>query len=76
MSIPNTRPPQIVPPMPSDPLTASRWDQTRLRRRMLEGDWQDDLKDRYLLALGQVRARAHGELDYSANPLAQQVVLV
>lgn len=68
MSIPNTRPPQIVPPMPSDPLTASRWDQTRLRRRMLEGDWQDDLKDRYLLALGQVRARAHGELDYSANP--------
>lgn len=56
------------PPSPTNPEDAARWDHTRLRRRLLEGTWQDDLRDRYELHMGITRARAHGELDMSSNP--------
>ena len=31
------------PPTPGNHVEASRWDETRRRRRMLEGTWRDDL---------------------------------
>ena len=56
------------PPTPTNPETAARWDHTRLRRRLLEGTWQEDLRERYEMHMGITRSRAHGELDMSSNP--------
>jgi hypothetical protein len=58
------------PPMPSDPLDARRCDHTRLRRRMLYGQWRPDLESRFRKAMGNTRAAAIGEPDLSANPFA------
>jgi hypothetical protein len=55
-------------PAPSSPLEADRWDHTRLRRRLLEGNWGGDLADRYRQHMGSTRTAAHGELDLSSNP--------
>jgi hypothetical protein len=57
-----------MPPTPNDPDEASRWDETRLRRRMLDGAWQDDLRTHAKSHLGTTRTAAMGPLDYSANP--------
>jgi len=55
-------------PTPPDPFEAQRWEHTRLRRRLLEGNWNNDLKERYIQHMGSVRSQAHGELDLSSNP--------
>jgi len=61
MKIPNS-------PVPTDPHEAQRWEHTRLRRRLLEGNWTGDLQERYERHMGTIRAQAHGELDLSSNP--------
>jgi hypothetical protein len=58
----------LAPPMPVDPLDQARWDHTRLRRRMLYGEWLDDLAVRITARVGAVRREAWGAPDMSANP--------
>lgn len=55
-------------PIPPDVRESKRWDQTRLRRRLLDGAWKDDLNDRLRSHLGTTRREAWGALDMSANP--------
>ena len=55
-------------PAPPDSAESQRWDHTRLRRRLLEGNWGGDLAERYRRHMGTTRSAAHGELDLSANP--------
>ncbi len=57
-----------LPPVPKDPLEAKRWEHTRLRRRLLEGTWEQDLVDRLEIMLGTVRRQAWGIPDLSSNP--------
>lgn len=56
--------------MPREPGEAARWEHTRLRRRMLDGQWRRDLEVRVQQQVGSVRADAWGPLDLSANPLS------
>jgi len=56
------------PPSPSDPAEAARWEHTRLRRRLLDGQWKRDLEQRLQDHLGTVRRVAWGPPDLSANP--------
>ena len=35
-----------TPPAPVDPEEAARWAHTRLRRRLLQGRWDEDLRRR------------------------------
>lgn len=58
----------LQPPRPDDPAEAARVEHQRLRRRMLYGEWRDDLMGRMRQNLGNVRADAIGEPDLSANP--------
>ena len=66
---------QHEPPTPTDQATRDRWDETRLRRRLLDGSWRDDLLTRYAKHMGLERAEAHGAysagLDQSCNPFKQ-----
>ena len=64
---PRMRAPQ--PPIPADLAEASRWEHTRLRRRMLDGQWADDLRARIRQAVGTTRSEAWASLDMSACPL-------
>ncbi len=59
---------QQSPPMPPSMLDARRWEHTRLRRRLLEGTWEQDLIERLELHLGSVRRQAWGVPDLSSNP--------
>jgi hypothetical protein len=45
----------------------ARWQHTRLRRRMLYGQWEQDLRAKMVEALGTVRADAWKIADLSAN---------
>ncbi len=56
-----------IPPMPTDPAEAARWEHTRLRRRMLYGAWREDLDHRIAQAIGAVRREAWGVPDLSSN---------
>ena len=56
------------PPTPENYAEASRWDETRRRRRMLEGTWRDDLEERLQEHLGSVRRDAWGPLSLALNP--------
>lgn len=51
--------------------TAERWLEQRRRRRILYGEWKDDLYLRAGELVGQVRRDAWRFLDMSANPLRQ-----
>jgi hypothetical protein len=62
----STRPPYPIPPDPED---LKRWEHTRKARRILYGDWRQDLEDRAQQALGHIRREAWKMLDLSANPL-------
>jgi len=55
-------------PLPPDMSEARRWAHTRLRRRLLDGAWEQDLKDRLQSHLGTTRRAAFGAVDMSANP--------
>ena len=56
------------PPLPRSFDEAVRIEQTRLRRRMLDGTHRRDVEQRRAKLLGKVRASAHGDVDISANP--------
>jgi len=56
-----------LPPLPSDPSEAARWEHTRLRRRMLYGAWREDLDRRISWSIGAVRREAWGVPDLSSN---------
>lgn len=56
------------PPTPQNAGEASRWEETRRRRRMLEGTWRDDLEQRLQEHLGSVRRDAWGPLSLALNP--------
>ena len=55
-------------PTPINLSESERWRHTRLRRRMLDGLWEPDLKDRLQEHLGTTRREAWGALDMSSNP--------
>ncbi len=55
-----------LPPSPADTYEAQRWEQTRLRRRMLDGTWREDLKQRIVDQVGSERAQAWRSLDMSS----------
>jgi hypothetical protein len=59
-----------LPPSPADQYEAQRWEQTRLRRRMLDGTWREDLKARIIEQVGSERAQAWRSLDMSSMPVA------
>jgi len=62
-----------IPPSPSDPHELARVDHTRLRRRLLYGVWEDDLRTRLLLLLGEARSEAWKAADMSANVFRSSV---
>lgn len=55
-------------PIPADLYESDRWAHTRLRRRMLDGEWRQDLNNRLQAHLGTTRREAWGAVDMSANP--------
>lgn len=57
-----------LPPTPSDPAEAARWEHTRLRRRMLDGQWEQDVKQRINELVGTIRKEAWGHPDLSVTP--------
>lgn len=57
-----------APPPPSGP-EAKRQSHTRMRRRMLYGQWELDLQQRMQEQVGSVRKEAWGRPDMSANVL-------
>jgi len=56
------------PPSPADPFEAARWDESRRRRRLLEGTWRADLVERLEQHLGTVRRQAWGVPSLAINP--------
>lgn len=60
-----------VPMIGSDTYEVRRVEHTRLRRRMLEGTWEQDLHDRLQIHLGTVRKAAWGLPDMSSNIFRQ-----
>lgn len=56
------------PPTPRNAAESNRWDETRQRRRMLEGTWRDDLERRLQSHLGSVRRDAWGPISLALNP--------
>ena len=60
-----------LPPAPSNPDEASRWEHTRQRRALMEGRWQRLLEDRLQAQLGSTRRQAWGIPDVSVNAYRQ-----
>ena len=65
-----------VPPSPSNMDEAARWEHTRLRRRLLSGHWEEDVRRRVRLRVGDTRASAWGidkpgGVDLSGNLFSQ-----
>lgn len=58
----------LTPPTPPDATEAARWRHTRLRRRMLYGEWKRDLVQRIQEQVGSQRRAAWGPPDLSVNP--------
>jgi len=58
------------PPTPADTYEAERWEHTRLRRRLMDGAWREDLKSRIVDQVGSERAEAWRILDMSSDPFA------
>ena len=56
------------PPAPDD-FTDQRWQESRRRRRMLEGKWREDLRRMLHRQLGDTRAHATGNPDITKNLL-------
>lgn len=57
-----------TPPAPKDPIEAIRWEETRRRRRMLDGTWRNDLETRLQEHLGSVRRAAWGPISLAIMP--------
>lgn len=60
-----------VPVISSDAYEVRRIEHTRLRRRLLEGTWEEDLHNRLQIHLGTVRKAAWGYPDMSSNIFRQ-----
>lgn len=60
-----------LPPAPSNPDEAARWEHTRHRRALMEGRWQRLLEDRLQAQLGSTRRQAWGIPDVSVNAYRQ-----
>lgn len=60
-----------LPPAPSNPDEAARWEHTRHRRALMEGRWQRLLEDRLQAQLGSTRRQAWGIPDVSVNSFKQ-----
>lgn len=56
-----------IPPWPSNPEDAARWDWLRKVRRILYGRWRDDLMQHLQLQIGSIRREAWKCPDLSAN---------
>lgn len=61
--------PHVIP-APGDAATLLRWEHTRLRRRMLTGQWRDDLITRLAQEVGTVRQSAWGVPKITSNPFS------
>ncbi len=62
--------PSMIPAMPlPDSADAARWEHTRKREQMLDGDWRSLLEEAIRTHLGATRARAMGPVDMSSNVL-------
>ena len=62
-----------TPPVPRDSHESARWQETRLRRRLLEGVWQADLEQRMREQVGTIRADAWGEPSLALNVFSNTV---
>jgi hypothetical protein len=58
-------------PMAPTAYDNERWQESGLRRRMLQGIWRNDLEDALLRHLPSDRREAWGPCDMSSNPLEQ-----
>lgn len=56
-----------LPPAPSSPYDALRWEGLRLRRRLKEGLWRRDLDDKMLRQFGGPRRSIMGEASLAKN---------
>ncbi len=63
---------QTIPAMPAPSSThdTSRWEHTRLRRRLLDGTWRTDAEERLLKTFGKSRGANIGDPDLSSNPFS------
>lgn len=61
--------PHLIP-APSSHVTMDRWEHTRLRRRLLSGEWTEDLTRRLALQVGTVRRDAWGVPKTTSNPFS------
>lgn len=64
---------QIITAKPMAPTSydQQRWEESGLRRRLIQGIWRDDLEDALLRHLPADRREAWGACDMSSNPLEQ-----
>ena len=62
-----------IPSKPVAPTSAcqARWDHTALRRRLIQGTWEEDLEDELFRHLPADRREAWGVADMSSNALEQ-----
>lgn len=60
----------LTPPPPQDAEELKRWSRTRARRRMLTGEWRQDLVMAVNRQLGRDRAEEIGTVDMSSNVFA------
>ena len=58
-------------PIGPDNQTQKRWEHNALRRRMLQGTWEQDLEDELLRHLPTDRRESWGPSDLSSNPFEQ-----
>lgn len=58
-------------PIAPDNATQARWDHTALRRRLIQGTWEEDLEDELYRHLPADRREAWGVADMSSNALEQ-----
>ena len=56
-----------APPSSPDEVTRARWEETRRRRRLLDGVWRSDLERHLERHLGSVRREAWGPVSLAAN---------
>jgi len=66
----STHLPHLIP-APSSHVTMNRWEHTRLRRRMLGGEWTEDLTRRIALEVGTERRDGWGIAKTTSNPFSQ-----
>jgi len=65
----STHLPHIIP-APSSHITMDRWEHTRLRRRLLSGEWTDDLIRRLTTQVGTERRDGWGVPKTTTNPFS------